>query len=128
MSMWQPRLLGEWEDKTTDDVKVAFGDYSRDFSRKVAPDESDGFTIIVANYTQGGYEGYAQLLTEKNGAIFETYASHCSCYDLEGQWDPKPVTRAYVEHRCKNAVAESDYNGTKEYLAACAEWLAATAA
>src|SRR5690348_9460374 len=42
--------------------------------------------IIYASYEHEGYEGYAFVLWERNGKLYETSGSHCSCYGLEGQF------------------------------------------
>jgi hypothetical protein len=45
--------------------------------------------VIVANYETASYEGHA-LVVFRNGEKFYTVdGSHCSCYGLEGQWEPE---------------------------------------
>lgn len=45
--------------------------------------------ILVAHYSEGFYDGAAFILYKKDGKFYEVNASHCSCYGLEGQWDPE---------------------------------------
>ena len=48
----------------------------------------DESTIHLAMYDNEGYEGRAWVIYEHQGQLYEVNASHCSCYGLEGQWDP----------------------------------------
>ena len=52
----------------------------------------DGVKILVASYTYEDYNGSAFVLFEKSGKLFEVNGSHCSCYGLEGQWEPEETT------------------------------------
>lgn len=49
----------------------------------------EGANILFASYGGGGYDGSAFVLFEKEGKLFEVGAGHCSCYGLEGMWDPE---------------------------------------
>lgn len=49
----------------------------------------EGVDILLASYTYGNYEGAAYVLFRKGDQLFEVYGSHCSCYGLEGQWEPE---------------------------------------
>lgn len=53
----------------------------------------EGATILLASYTYENYTGEAFVLFEKDGLLFEVDGSHCSCYGLEGQWDPEETTK-----------------------------------
>jgi hypothetical protein len=48
--------------------------------------------IIYAAYDHECYEGSAMVLFQKDGTLYEVSGSHCSCYGLEGKWQPEPVT------------------------------------
>ena len=54
--------------------------------------ELDGAEILFAEYERGGYEGDAAVIFRKDGRVFETYGGHCSCFGLEGQWQPEETT------------------------------------
>lgn len=83
----EPKYLGCWSEK---DWKGRIGIESMlsDFEIKDIGD----FKVLIACYEQGGYEGSATVILEKNGQLYEVYAGHCSCYGLEGQFNPEPVT------------------------------------
>ena len=57
-------------------------------------DELADKTIIMAYYDNEGWEGkaYVLLMDDDTGKLYEVHASHCSCYGLEGQWEPKEIT------------------------------------
>ena len=48
---------------------------------------------VLLNYSEyEGYEGYAMVLYEKDGKLFETSGSHCSCNRFEGQWSSEETS------------------------------------
>lgn len=59
--------------------------------------------IIVADYDTPAYEGYAFVLYRRKGKkdapLFEVNASHCSCYGLEGQWEPEETSVGALKMR-----------------------------
>lgn len=56
--------------------------------------------IIFAHYSaydnadEGDYEMWARVIyfDHTDRQLYEVHGSHCSCYGLEGQWEPKQVT------------------------------------
>lgn len=76
----------------------------------------EGVTILVANYTYEDYNGNAFVLFEKDSKLYEVYGGHCSCYGLEGQWEPEEVlldelikrveTSSYQFQGCEQEVIE----------------------
>lgn len=61
--------------------------------------EMTGYEVVVAIYNQEGYEGDAFVLLRKDGQYYEVNGSHCSCYGLEGQWDPEEVPEEALRRR-----------------------------
>lgn len=57
--------------------------------------------IFVAAYDTPAYEGYGYVLYEEDGKLYEVHGSHCSCYGLEGQFEPEETTVASIKHRLK---------------------------
>lgn len=57
-------------------------------------DDSDlnGVEILYAEYEREGYDGSAWVLFRKDNKLYEVNGSHCSCYGLEGQWEPTLTT------------------------------------
>lgn len=49
------------------------------------------FKIVFADYTYEDYSGDSYVLgyDKIEGRWFEVHGSHCSCYGLEGQWEPE---------------------------------------
>lgn len=50
--------------------------------------------VLYAQYGYGSYDGSARVLFERNGTLFRVDGSHCSCYGLEGQWEPEETSWA----------------------------------
>ena len=63
----------------------------RDFA--ISDARLDGVEVLLAAYSYADYEGQAYVLFRKEGQLFEVHGGHCSCYGLEGQWDPQAVTK-----------------------------------
>lgn len=58
--------------------------------------------VLLAYYHVGswGCDSSSYILFEdKEGKLFENYASHCSCFGLEGQWGPEEVEVDYLNHK-----------------------------
>ena len=56
--------------------------------------------ILYDHYTYEDYSGYGHVIcydTEKD-SFFEVFGSHCSCYGLEGQWEPEYCTIEEMVH------------------------------
>lgn len=58
-----------------------------------APTDAD---ILLAWYSYEDYDGSAYVLYQQNGELFEVHGGHCSCYGLEGQWQPDQVSREQI--------------------------------
>jgi hypothetical protein len=56
------------------------------------------FEFLIAHLDEDGYDGSAHFLVRhrETGELFEVNALHCSCYDFQGQWEPKVTTVAYL--------------------------------
>jgi hypothetical protein len=103
-----PTLLNAWEGVTPADVFADFdGDRWSSYREEGAipveeKPEYQGVEILLASYGQGNYEGDAFVLFRKDGKLYEVNGGHCSCYGLEGQWEPEETTvdalRYRVEH------------------------------
>lgn len=52
----------------------------------------EGINILFASYGEDNYSGNAFVLFEKDGKLYEVNGSHCSCYGLEGQFEPEETT------------------------------------
>ena len=63
----------------------SWADVQRDFQMDV-PEPDD---VIYAEYDTPCYEGYANVIYRNGDRYYWAYGSHCSCYGLEGQWDPE---------------------------------------
>lgn len=75
------------------------GDIIREF--EIPENSLDGAKVLLAYYHVGswGCDSSAFVLFVRDGALYEVNAGHCSCYGLEGQWDPEETTVEALEHR-----------------------------
>jgi hypothetical protein len=79
-------------------------DVCNDFDMKEPlPDE-----VLAADYDGGGYDGSAYVVYRNGDKYYTVSGSHCSCYGLEGQWEPEEYTKeqliAALEKRWKDDV------------------------
>lgn len=73
---------------------VFFGDFSnREDVFKQFDAQDVGHEILFADYSTGSYEGSAFVVyrSEDDGKLYQVNGGHCSCFGLEGQWDPEEL-------------------------------------
>lgn len=75
-------------------------DYSKDDDAQVSIDLDD-CNILFAWYGHGSYDGSAFVLFNRGTQLYEVNGGHCSCYGLEGQWDPEETSVEALEHRIR---------------------------
>ncbi len=68
------------------------------FEFNIDESELKGVKILWAEYDRGafegtGYEGTAFVLFRRAGRLYTVEGGHCSCYGLEGQWEPVETTK-----------------------------------
>lgn len=91
------KYLGNWSSKS---------DMCNDFGIDLGEDVH----IIIASYDTPEYEGYAFVLYEQNGKLYEVNGSHCSCFGLEDQWEPEETTIQAIKHIYENGSKWSSFN------------------
>lgn len=71
-----------------------------------------GSEILLASYSYENYEGQAfVLLRNADGSLSEVNGGHCSCYGLEGQWEPEDTTLDALTHRLQSGELGTSYYG-----------------
>lgn len=71
-------FVDDYEDGTWEDVLASYDE-------GYLPEPE----YLYAQYEYANYEGYSTVIYSYDGVKFYVvYGSHCSCYYLEGQWDP----------------------------------------
>ena len=83
---------GIWECK--EDVIGDFG-----WSLTALTETFKTVNILIAWYDCEEYEGSAFVLFIQDGKLYEVNGGHCSCFGLEGQWDPEETTVKSIRHR-----------------------------
>ena len=86
--------LNNWDSK-----QDVINDFFPEYREPKYKGELDNINILLASYTYWSYDGDAFVLFEKEGKLYEVNGSHCSCYGLEGQWDPEETTKEALLHR-----------------------------
>jgi hypothetical protein len=74
----KPMFRGKFE--TIDDLLSEF---------RIQKSALKGFQVLYASYETVDYDGSSIVILRKGRKLFANYASHCSCFGLEGQWDPE---------------------------------------
>lgn len=78
-----------------------------------------GAKILLAWYGDGDYCGSAFVLFKRGSKLYEVHGSHCSCYGLEGQWEPEETSVEALAHILKDGYMISDsYDYAEEANAA----------
>ena len=65
---------------------------------RIEESELKNCTILFAAY-DGEYECEALVVFRHQRKLYEVNGNHCSCYGLEGQWDPEETTVEALRHR-----------------------------
>jgi hypothetical protein len=116
-------LIGSFEDiyLTGEEYNAETPPYSNAESWKklkaemdVAIKEWENINILFASYGYESYSGDAFVLVEIDGKLNEVNGGHCSCYRLEGQWEPEETTLEALQHRLINGrLGRKDYAGNE---------------
>jgi hypothetical protein len=83
-------------DRKRDTMKIYFEEFNsqedvfREFA--VSAEQSKDIEILYAWYGYGSYDGQAHVIFRKDDKVYEVNGSHCSCYGLEGQWEPEETS------------------------------------
>lgn len=116
----EPVFLNDWSEK--DGILRDFSGERWDWDNEKEEEfvkQNKDLNIIFASYSYANYSGDAWVLFEQDGKLYEVNGSHCSCYGLEGQWEPEEVLLDELENRLLNGTfVEDDWsdNNFKEEL------------
>jgi len=128
-----PVYLHNWSEKIDmigdfEDIYMTADEYNADVSpypnieswidKKLKMSEAivkyEAYNILFASYGCDNYSGDAFVLLEKYGKLYEVNGSHCSCYGLEGQFEPEEATLESIEMRLiKGNLGIDDYYGNE---------------
>ena len=71
--------------------------------------------VLVAAYEQGGYEGDAWVVYRNGDKYYTVEGGHCSCYGLEGKWEPEEYESAEALLKCLSK-GDWTYGAKKTYI------------
>lgn len=60
-----------------------------DIQREFEMDDPEPDEVLYASYEHEAYEGWSVVIYRNGDKFYYNYGGHCSCYGLEGQWDPE---------------------------------------
>ncbi len=81
--MSDEKYFGRWDNH---------GEMQADFSKKDDTDFPTDDEIVFAAYGGDYYDGYAIVIFERGGRVYEVEAYHCSCDGLGGSWEPEETS------------------------------------
>ncbi len=86
-------------------------------------DDSDlvDVDILYAAYETGYYCGSSIVLFKKDEKLFIVEAGHCSCYGLEGQWDPVETNEQALKMEI-DAKASYKFDDFKSFIVFCRDY------
>lgn len=96
-----PILLNDWAGKNVVEALADFlpPEERWDLERVLFNPKFVAYEVLLASYTYQDYEGDAFVLLHKDGELYEVNGGHCSCYGLEGMWEPERTTCEALMHR-----------------------------
>lgn len=98
----EPQYMHDWSDSKREGMLSNF---------EIKEEHLNGINVLLASYNYEGYSGDAFVLFEKDGKLYEVNGSHCSCYGLEGQWEPEETTIEALRHRMmQGTLGKNDYH------------------
>jgi len=92
-------FLNDWSEKR--DMVRNFTGFYQDKDIDHAMSAYDHVDVLLASYSYENYSGDAFVLYRdtRDGKLYEVHGSHCSCYGLEGQWEPEACDLQSLRHR-----------------------------
>lgn len=90
-------------------------DIARRFEIPVS--DLDDCEILFASYGGYAYEGDALVIFRgKDGNLYEVHGAHCSCYGLEGNWEPEITSFEALRHRKRDSFKTEHGEEATKYL------------
>lgn len=77
--------------------------------------------VHLAWYGYGDYIGCSWVIYENNGILYQVNGSHCSCYGLEGQWEPEETDWRVISMMDFNCYEYDAKETINEYVKALSE-------
>ena len=131
----EPVYLNDWSNKI-DMISDFEGLYmsKKDYEAEIAPyanveyweenktkmkkaiDSYNDINVLFASYGQANYSGDAWVLFEKDNRLYEVNGGHCSCYGLEGQWEPEETDTSALRLRIEKGNLGQDAWSGNEFL------------
>lgn len=79
--------------------------------------------VLAAFYSYENYSGEAIVIAREKatGELHEVIGSHCSCYGLDKQWEPKRISAEYIKQQLAEGTSYFYEEAPPEFKKALAE-------
>lgn len=97
-------MVMDFEDLCIDKDEFESEDFDPDEKKQAQAtlEKYKDIEILLASYADDGcYGGDAYVLFRKDNKLYEVNACHCSCFGIEGQWEPEETSIESIKHRLK---------------------------
>ncbi len=88
---------------------------------EITNDDLQGVEILFAVYRIGSYDGQSLVLFKKDDKLYIVDASHCSCYGLEGLWEPVETNEKALKMEI-DAKSSYHYEEFESFIKFCKEY------
>ena len=72
--------------------------------------------VLFASYGTQGYEGDAIVLIQRNGKLYTSEGSHCSCRGLEEQWELEDLVVGTANRHFRNRRNSMTIKGLRAWI------------
>lgn len=122
------KMCCDWEGKGVEALTDFCGkqySYASEEEKKEFLKQFEGCEWIFGSYSYENYSGDAFVIFKKDGEVYENGGSHCSCYGVEGQWNPEKTSIEAIKHRLENGSLGicSSYSSENEFKKELEEFL-----
>ncbi|AWV98261.1 hypothetical protein [Arcticibacterium luteifluviistationis] len=135
----EPVYLNDWEESEKIGLLAAFEDIhitKENYEATEAPPHQDeshwsamkymmdstlrkykNVNILFASSSRNGYNGYAWVLFEENGKLYEVNGIYASIYGLSEQWNKEPVVLIELQNRLEKGTFGTSWNQENVFAA-----------
>lgn len=105
--------LLKFEKESMENYKDCFSDWNS-VQKEYDMEESEPEEVLLAYYGYESYEGSSIVIYRKENKYYLNQGSHCSCYGLEGQWQPTEYDNKQEFLKC--LIDMTFYSDIKQYI------------
>lgn len=88
---------------------------------EITDEDLRGVEILYAAYESGCCDGQSLVLFKQDDKLYIVDAAHCSCYGLEGQWDPVETNEKALKMEI-DAKSRYRYENFQSFIEFCRDY------